>query len=234
MKMWAFIPARGGSKSIKLKNMALLNGHPLMEYSARAAIECNCFDRIVCSTDHPDIASFSESMGIEIDIRSNDLSGDTVSTRAVLLEFLVRQHELPDYLFIVEPTSPFLRVSDIRGLRDLIERNFGCASAQTVYRPPHTHHAWNQRVISEGGNCSFLFEERKKVSTKQEKPNLYVFGNLIACNVTSLLDGGDVFAEPSVALEIPWPYDVNIDHPDDLLMANIILKSKIVKFDHIE
>ncbi len=233
MKLWAFIPARGGSKSIKLKNMAPLNRRPLMEYSAKAAIKSNCFERIICSTDNSSIASFAESLGIESVIRSDKLSGDTVSTRAVLHDFFSKQQKIPDYFFIVEPTSPFLRISDIINLRDLIQKNYGCASAQTISRPPHTHHAWNQRVLSKEGNCSFLFKERKKVSTKQEKPDLFTFGNVIACKVSSILEGSDVFAEPSAALEIHWPYNVNIDHPDDLLLANIILESNIIKLDHM-
>ena len=55
-KLLAFIPARGGSKSIPLKNLANLNGLPLMNYSLLAAQSSNLFSSIVCSTDNQDIA----------------------------------------------------------------------------------------------------------------------------------------------------------------------------------
>jgi len=225
-RVWAFIPARGGSKSIPLKNLADLNGMPLMSYCVISAKASNIFERIICSTDHDLIAKHAEELSIEVDRRPLHLGGDDVSTKSVILEFLLRSRSLPDYIFIVEPTSPFLRVSDICGVYELLKQNNWAVTGQTICKPPHTHHAWNQRVYSKG-MVSFLFEERKKVFAKQNKPELYIFGNLIACKVEAILQGGDVFSEPSIGLEIDWPYDLNIDHRNDLIIANLLLKSDL-------
>src|SRR3990167_8212542 len=138
---WAFIPARGGSKSIPLKNMANLGGRPLLDYCVLAAKSSGCLERIVCSTEHPRIASSgclerivcstehpriaerAAFHGIEHDNRPLDLCGDEVSTKAVLVEFLARNaDQLPDLIFIVEPTSPFMRPQDITRLNDKIGR----------------------------------------------------------------------------------------------------------------
>jgi len=230
---WAFIPARGGSKSIPLKNMANLGGRPLLDYCVLAAKSSGCLERIVCSTEHPRIAERAAFHGIEHDNRPLDLCGDEVSTKAVLVEFLARNaDQLPDLIFIVEPTSPFMRPQDITRLYDRMASDAGAVSGQTVAKPPHTHHAWNQREMKDGW-VRFIFEQRKKVSAKQNKPPLYVFGNLIACRASALLTGADVFAEPSAGVEIEWPYDVNIDHPQDLLLANILLGAGIVHLPHI-
>jgi len=230
---WAFIPARGGSKSIPLKNMADLGGRPLLDYCVLAAIRSGCFERIVCSTEHPRVAERAAFLGIEHDNRPLDLCGDEVSTRAVLVEFLARNADpLPDLIFIVEPTSPFLRPEDITRLYDRLASDAVAVSGQTVVKPPHTHHAWNQREMKDGW-VRFIFEQRKKVYAKQNKPPLYVFGNLIACRASALMTGADVFAEPSAGVEIEWPYDVNIDNPQDLLLANILLGSGIVHLPHI-
>jgi CMP-N-acetylneuraminic acid synthetase len=191
------------------------------------------FERIICSTEHEGIARHAIELGIERDLRPVDLAGDEVSTKAVILEFLRRhQEDLPDLLFIVEPTSPFLRPADIIALRDRMEQSPEAMTGLTVARPPHTHHAWNQREMLDG-LVRFIFEERKQAHAKQNKPVLFIFGNVIACRVSGLLTGGDVFAEPSVGVEIERPYDINIDDPDDLALANALLVARAVKLAHM-
>ncbi|MDD5389714.1 MAG: acylneuraminate cytidylyltransferase family protein [Gallionellaceae bacterium] len=233
LRSWAFVPARGGSKAIPLKNLADLGGRQLMDYCIEAAKSSRIFERIICSTEHAGIAARAVALGIEHDQRPLELCGDEVSTRAVILEFLERhRNELPDLLFIVEPTSPFLRPKDIAALLERMQENPVAVTGQTIAQPPHTHHAWNQREMRDG-QVRFIFEERKKVFAKQNKPVLYVFGNLIACRTAELLAGGDVFAEPSVGVEIDWPYDINIDYPNDLTLANILLKAGLVNLPHM-
>jgi CMP-N,N'-diacetyllegionaminic acid synthase len=233
LKVWGFIPARGGSKSIKLKNLANLNGLPLMDYCVKAAQSSACCDRIICSTDHRDIADRAATLGIEVDMRPEDLGGDEVTTRDVIIEFLNRQDtDLPDILCVIEPTSPFLRVNDIQRLIKQMESDAETVSGQTLVQPPHTHHAWNQRKITEN-RCDFIFEERKTIYRKQDKPELWVFGNLVVCRVKALLAGKNVFDSPSAAVKIEWPYDVNIDHKNDLIMANALLGAGVVNLPHM-
>lgn len=227
------MPARGGSKAIPLKNLADLGGRPLMDYCVEAAKSSGVFERIICSTEHADIARHAIELGIEHDQRPLDLAGDDVSTRAVILEFLRRsQHHLPDLLFIIEPTSPFLRTKDIIALHERMEQHPDAVTGLTIARPPHTHHAWNQRELRDG-LVHFIFEERKQVFAKQNKPVLYIFGNIVACRVNGLLAGGDVFAEPTAGVEIERPYDMNIDDPDDLVLANALLSVGAIKLSHM-
>jgi N-acylneuraminate cytidylyltransferase len=204
-----------------------------MDYCVKAAKVSGVFDRIICSTDHDGIAQHAMELGIECDRRPAELGGDEVTTKAVLLEFLGRhQASLPDILFIVEPTSPFLRPEDITALQERMEQNPDAVSGLTVVRPPHTHHAWNQREMR-NGLIRFIFEERKQVFARQNKPVLYIFGNVVACRVASLLAGGDVFAEPTAGVEIDRPYDINIDDPEDLILANALLAGEVVKLPHL-
>jgi len=233
LRSWAFVPARGGSKAIPLKNLADLGGRPLMDYCIEAAKSSGVFERIICSTEHAGIAQHAIELGIEHDQRPVELGGDEVSTKAVILEFLRRhQGHLPDLFFIIEPTSPFLRPKDIIALQERMEQNPDAVTGLTVTRPPHTHHAWNQREMRDG-LVRFIFEERKQVFAKQNKPVLYIFGNVIACRVAGLLAGGDVFAEPTAGVEIERPYDINIDDPDDLILANALLAAGAVKLPYM-
>jgi len=61
----AVIPARGGSKRIPRKNIKLFGGLPMIAWSIRAAIESQCFDHIMVSTDDDEIASVAKAYGAE-------------------------------------------------------------------------------------------------------------------------------------------------------------------------
>jgi CMP-N-acetylneuraminic acid synthetase len=204
-----------------------------MDYAIGAAQASGIFERIICSTDHQGIAHHAVKLGIEHDARPPRLSGDDISTKEVIFEFLQRsQPNLPQLLFIVEPTSPFLRPKDITDLHDLMATNTAAVTGLTVAQPPHTHHAWNQRSMSTG-MVRFIFNERKTIFAKQQKPPLYIFGNLIVCRVSNLMSGGDVFEEPTAGVEIPRPYDVNIDDMQDLMLASALLSNGLVDLPHI-
>ena len=72
---WGLVPARSGSKSVALKNLALLGGRPLLDYGVLAARQAG-LERIVCSTDGPEIAARSRELGIVVDDRPTELAGD--------------------------------------------------------------------------------------------------------------------------------------------------------------
>src|SRR5262245_4566414 len=103
---WGLVPARGGSKSIPLKNLALLGGQPLMSYGISAAQKSGCLDRIICSTESQKIAATALELGIEVDSRPDTLCGDDTPVADVAREFLQRQSGgLPDILVLIQPTS---------------------------------------------------------------------------------------------------------------------------------
>ncbi|MBI4002085.1 MAG: acylneuraminate cytidylyltransferase family protein, partial [Nitrospira defluvii] len=66
MHALAVIPARGGSKSIPLKNIRPLNGTPLLAFTIEAAKHSKYLDRYVVSTDHPAIAKVARDHGAEV------------------------------------------------------------------------------------------------------------------------------------------------------------------------
>lgn len=63
MRVLALIPARGGSKGIPRKNVALIGGRPLIAWTVVAALDAGCFARVVVSTDDPEIAEIAQSYG---------------------------------------------------------------------------------------------------------------------------------------------------------------------------
>ena len=105
------IPARGGSKGVPRKNIKLLNGKPLIQYTIDAAEKVFEKKHICVSTDDTEIKTIVESLGLEVPfIRPADLSTDIAGTFEVLLhalEFYENRGFIADTLVLLQATSPF-------------------------------------------------------------------------------------------------------------------------------
>lgn len=117
----AFIPVRGGSKSIPLKNIKPINGKPLVYWTVKAACESNYIDVVYVSTDSEDIRRVINEIKLKkesayfnklnvID-RSAESASDTASTEFVMLEFAGKYDF--DNICLIQATSPMLKSSDI-------------------------------------------------------------------------------------------------------------------------
>ncbi|MCM1233272.1 MAG: acylneuraminate cytidylyltransferase [Ruminococcus flavefaciens] len=112
----AFIPARGGSKSIPLKNIRLIAGKPLIYWAAKAANECEEIDKVYISTDSNKIKEVVESFGmqkVKVIERSPESASDTASTESAMLEF-AKNYDF-DTIVLIQATSPLLTASDLAG-----------------------------------------------------------------------------------------------------------------------
>jgi CMP-N-acetylneuraminic acid synthetase len=229
---WALIPARGGSKSIPRKNLALIQGRPMLDFGINAARASGAFDRIICSTDDAQIAERAASFGIEVHRRPAQLATDTASVTDVAIDLLkTAGAPAPELLALVQPTSPFVLGTQIRRLCEAVAADPSARSGQTVHKVPHNYHAWNQRIVRDGYVEFKHPEERKIAYSKQRKPELHAFGNLIVVRCAALLGGEGFFATPSVAIEVPWPYYLDVDGPEDLKVAELMLAAGLVDLD---
>jgi N-acylneuraminate cytidylyltransferase len=114
MRNVAFIPVRGGSKSIPLKNIKELCGKPLVYWTVKAANDCAYIDRVYVSTDSPAIAETVEGFSlkkVEVIGRSGHTATDTASTESAMLEFAVN-YEF-DNIALIQATSPMLTSRDL-------------------------------------------------------------------------------------------------------------------------
>ena len=228
MIAWGLIPARGGSKSIPYKNLVPLGGRPMIDWGILAAQASTALSRIVCSTEDDRIAQHVAGLGVEVDRRPTHLAQDESAVADVAKDFLERAKAagpLPDLLVLIQPTSPLLQPEHVRGLIALFAQHPEAASAHNLARAPHNHHLWNTRFLA-GEKIEFPFrEERLRAYNKQKKPGAYFFGNLIAARSDAILAGEGFFAEPVFGIEIPRPYDLDVDGPEDLVIAEALLGS---------
>lgn len=229
-KVWAIIPARGGSKTIPLKNMVNLAGKPLIQYVTNTAKASRTISRTICSTDNKKIADYCKGQKIEVHHRPANLSEDETPVLDVLVHLIKdiydREGEVAEIIVLLQPTSPFTLGSHVDDCVEILKNNPEAQSSQTVVKVPHNFHAYNQRRIDSPW-IQFCFPgERKVCYNKQTKPVFYMFGNLVVTRCSALVDEGEIFGTKSLPLFIPFSYALDVDGPDELELAEWYLANK--------
>ena len=227
LKVLGVITARGGSKGIAGKNLKPLAGKPLLRYTIEGAMESRAFDRIILSTDAPDIAEYARSLGCEVPfIRPADLARDDTPHLAVMQHavqwMLDRGHE-PDAVMILQPTSPLRRASDIRDAIQLLESS-GADSVLSVSEvSPHHHPMRMLRVAEDGTATLFVTGEpvRHRINRRQDLPSAYLMdGSIYVFRTGVVLEAEpSLYGNRTVALRVPHPFGLSIDEPGDWAVA---------------
>ena len=105
-KYLGIIPARSGSKGIENKNICLLNGKPLIEYTINAGLNSCLKENIVVSTDSEEIANISRKLGVDVPfLRPKELSTDSSSSIDLILHCLDKMIDYEN-IILLQPTSP--------------------------------------------------------------------------------------------------------------------------------
>ncbi len=116
----AFIPVRGGSKSIPLKNIKEIHGRPLVYWTVAAACDCGAIDKVFVATDSPEIRRCVETFctedpdrfsKVKVIDRSEQTATDTATTESAMMEF-ARKHRF-DNIVLIQATSPLLTGADL-------------------------------------------------------------------------------------------------------------------------
>ena len=137
----AIIPARGGSKRIPRKNIKVFAGLPIIAWSIKAAMESQCFDRIIVSTDDMEIAELAKAYGAEVPfIRPVELSDDQTATIPVIAHAVDWQSQhgpAATEVCCIYATAPFVQASDLQnGLQVLRRSGADYAISVTSYAFP--------------------------------------------------------------------------------------------------
>ena len=147
VKVYAIIPARGGSKGVPGKNIRTLSGHPLIAYSIAAARMSSLIDRVVISTDSEEIASIGRAYGGETPfLRPAQLAGDRSPDRDFMLHALqwFQEHEgvVPDFLVHLRPTTPLRDPARVDEAIRLFLAAEGATSLRSGHEAPETPFKW--------------------------------------------------------------------------------------------
>ena len=149
-KIYAIIPARGGSKGVPKKNIRPLAGYPLIAYSIAAAKLCSRIDRIIVSTDSEEIAELSRKYGAEVPfMRPAELAGDLSPDRDFVMHalewFKENEGAVPDYLVHLRPTTPLRDPALIDEAIAAFMSNPEATSLRSGHEAPESPFKWFMR-----------------------------------------------------------------------------------------
>ena len=177
------IPARGGSKSIPLKNIKPLNGKPLIQYSIESAKVSGVIDRLIVSTDHSGIAETASKFdGVEVIMRPAALSTDEAPTEWSLLHVcdILEENEgyIPNVILTLESTSPLRSPDTIKRCVQIFEDT----DADSVIGVVELEH---YPGIIKNGKYEFLINDGSR--RRQDRKQLYMESSTIYGSRINLL-----------------------------------------------
>jgi CMP-N,N'-diacetyllegionaminic acid synthase len=224
MTTLALIPARGGSKGIHRKNARTFCGKPLLQWSIDAAFESNCVDRVVVSTDDPEIAQLALHCGADVPfMRPSELATDVSPAIATVMHAI---EELPciNDILLLQPTSPLRTAKDIKAIFAL-RTAASCESAVSLTLCPK-HPTW---MYSLGTNQ--LIESilpYSSVSCRQELSPVYVLnGAIYLATKEFLLREKCLFDASTIGYVMPAERSVDIDTSLEWLWAEFLAENRL-------
>ena len=231
MSTIAIIPARGGSKRILRKNMVLCGGRPLLAHTFEAAKASHRLDRIVLSTDDPEIADFGRSSGIEVPyMRPPQLAADDTPMIAVLqnlLEWLDRDVSSPAAaLVLLQPTSPLRTAAHIDAAVDLFSAKPNIDSVVSVVAPPHIYHPLKSWKILNGVLVPYLDNVKPIVGSRDLPPAWARNGPAILVMRPALVRSGELYGKRSLPYVMERDVSIDVDEPFDLAIADFLLRRR--------
>jgi CMP-N-acetylneuraminic acid synthetase len=222
----ALIPARGGSKGVPRKNIRLVGNKPLLAWTIEAANESELISRTVVSTEDPEIAEIAQQYGAEVPCyRPDNLAEDTSDTLdAVLytLDFLEKKEGyIPDYVVLLQPTSPLRRNDDIdAAIRFTIEHNADSVVSICEAKP----HPLLSKTLTQNGTMMDFIPGASDYSRRQDFPEVYSLNGALYINRISSLKNARKFILPNTyGYIMPEERSLDIDTPFDLFIADLIL-----------
>ena len=231
MKILGLIPARGGSKGIPLKNIVPLLGRPLLAYTCESALASHCLDRVIVSTDDPQIAQVAREYGAEVPfLRPQELAEDHTPALPVVQHAIRWLQEAegysPDAVMILQPTSPLRRAEHIIGASEVMAST-GADTVVSVITVPHRYNPVSLMAVGEGGQV-MPYEPGPMILRRQDKPLLYARNGpvvLLVRNSTLMTDGTlyGANAQPYLMDEID---SFDVDTQDDLIIIEALLKHR--------
>lgn len=225
--MIALIPARGGSKGLPGKNIRPLCAKPLIAYTIEAARSAASVDRVIVTTDSPEIAAIAREYGAEVPfLRPAALAGDTSSAVDVYLhavEYLMAEgRETIDKFLVLLPTVPLRSAADIDGAVQLLrEKN---ATTVLSVKEAAVPLQWylelsEQRIVPPAAAVMKNRQDQKEYCI----PN----GAVYVLDYAYLKEHRSYYSDRTFAYQMPPERSVDIDALFDFELAEFILEKHL-------
>lgn len=227
MKTLWLIPARGGSKGIPDKNLKPFCGESLVSRAVRQALECaSPDDTVFVSTDSSRIRLEAENAGIEVPfMRPEELASDSASTYSVILHVLEefnRKGATFEKVILLQPTSPFRTLEDIRNAESLWHPGIDMVvSVNDSKANPYFN-------LFETDKDGFLKISKGEgdYSRRQDAPKVWEYnGAVYVMSVEALMKSPMSKFKKIIPYEMPGSRSIDLDTPQDWTIAETIFSS---------
>jgi len=222
----AIIPARGGSKRIPRKNVKDFYGKPMIAWSIEAAKASGCFDKIIVSTDDPEIADIARQFGAEIPfMRPAALSDDYTGTIPVIrhaVEWLNQNDAPVDFACCIYATAPFILPEYLKLGLQLI-KNSGSSYAFSV-----TSFAFPiQRAvrITKNGRVAMFNPEHFQTRSQDLEEAWHDAGQFYWGTADAWCEERAIFGEDSLPVRLPRHRVQDIDTAEDWKRAEWLFRA---------
>ena len=173
-KIIAIVPARGGSKSIKNKNIIKIKNKPLIHYTLEAASNSKYLDRLIVSTDSKVIKDVCKNYDVPF-LRPKKLASDNSLTSDAIfqaIDYLFKKNEFYyDYIMLLQPTSPLRKTSDIdSSIKQLINSKFD--SLISVVNVGANHPSRMYKISQK--KLQPIFGEKISMMPRQKLEDIYI------------------------------------------------------------
>lgn len=224
----AFIPVRGGSKSIPLKNIKLMAGKPLVYWTVKAASDSSNIDVVYVATDSDRIKNTVESFNfnkVRVIGRSANTASDTASTESAMLEF-ASMYDF-DNIVLVQATSPLLTSEDIdKGFIEYEKESVN--SVLSVVRQKRFNWRVGDNGFAEAANYDFNNRPRR-----QEYDGYFVENGAFYITSKELLLQNRNRISGNIALvEMDEASYFEIDEPSDWIIVEALLNKRKEKINN--
>jgi len=231
IRILGVIPARGGSKGIKRKNIKNIAGKPLIQWTIDVAKKSNYITELVVSTEDSEIASLSLELGATVPfLRPDSLASDDSKTIDVV-NYVVDRLESEcnkyfDYIIILQPTSPLRTLSHINEAIQMILNDKSADSLVSCIKVPHIFHPDSIMMLNEKNYLENFTLDKTLPSRRQDKSTLFA-RNGAAIYITKRNKIKDfIFGGNLLCYEMPIECSIDIDDIEDFVTAEKYLLNR--------
>lgn len=231
MKILGLIPARGGSKGVHGKNIKILGGKPLLQYTSDVAKASKYLSKVVLSCDDEKIMEVAMALGIEVPFkRPVELAQDDTPTLDVVLHTLnwYRKQDIHfDAVCLLQITAPFRTVAFLdKAIEQFVEN--GTDSLISVLEVPSEYNPHWVFQADENDRLRISTGEKNIISRRQDLPKAFHRDGSIYITKTKVLQEQlSLYGESISYIESLKEFYVNIDTQLDWDKADELAKTFI-------
>jgi len=231
MKTIAFIFARGGSKGLPGKNIKILMGKPLIQYSIETALDSQMIDDVYVSTDDEEIAKVAKGLSAKVIYRPSELASDTSSewlSWGHAINHVIENVGRFDQFVSLPATSPLRSVDDVE--EAILQRQSDKADICIAITPSSRNPYFNMVKKLNTGFVERVNIPKNDINRRQDSPEVFdITTSVYVSTPDFILTHDSLFSGNVTSVTVPKERSVDIDDIYDFMLAQCILEARYVK-----